>query len=122
MPRKPSKTIDEQIYEAKLAIVKAREDYMTAVYFETMPKVDPLYKYCYQTSNLNIPGYQHSIDAWLRAVIKHMNLRRPGHGGQITNSFLVETTDFESEEQRNIWIDYVIREIKKRSKIIKKKK
>jgi hypothetical protein len=37
MPIKPNLTITQQIYEAKLKIFDAYEEYVTALYFETMP-------------------------------------------------------------------------------------
>ena len=112
MPRKPSKAIDEQIYEAKLKIVEATENYQTQLYFETMPEYDPNYKYCFQSSNRSIANENQSIDAWLRAVIKHMALRLPGHGGGKTNAVLVSVNK-EIGKYEDLWIDYETRKLRK---------
>ena len=65
MPRKPSKTIEEQKYELRMKIAELNEQYQTALYFETMPIVNPNYSYSYQHSNLSIAWEDHSVDAWL---------------------------------------------------------
>lgn len=113
MPRKPSKTIDEQKFELRMQITELKEQYETALYFETMPKVDPMYKYCYQTSNFAIPSEHQSVDAWLRAVIKHMGLRLPGHGGQKTNALVVTMFKDLRQTSEDMWIDYVTRKLRK---------
>ena len=122
MPRKPSKTIDEQIYEARLKIAEAKEEYETALYFDTMPLNDAYYKYCYTTSNWNIPGEQQSVDAWLRAVIKHMSLRPPTYGGQKTNALVVTMFKDLKATSEDMWIDYVTRKLRKLAKSRAKKK
>lgn len=115
MSRKPSKTIEEQIFEAKLKVIEAYEDYETQLYFETMPDIDPLYDYSYQTSNLTIPGEHQNIDAWLRAVMKHMALRIPGHGGAKTDAVLVSINKDLEERYRKLWLKYETRKIVKRA-------
>lgn len=121
MPRKPSKTIDEQKFEAKLRILEANEAYETQLYFETMPDVNPTYKYCYATSNLTIPPEHQSVDAWLRAVIKHMALRLPGHGGQKTNAIVMSVyKDLGNYEE--LWLKYQTNKLKKLSKSRAKQK
>ena len=121
MPRKPSKTIDEQKFEAKLRILEANEAYETQLYFETMPDVNPTYKYCYATSNLTIPPEHQSVDAWLRAVIKHMALRLPGHGGQKTNPIVMSVyKDLGNYEE--LWLKYQTNKLKKLSKSRAKQK
>lgn len=77
------KTTAQKIRDAQLKILKLEEECATQLYLETMPVYDPLYKYCFSTSNMTIPFEQQDIDAWLRAVIKHMSMRREGHGGVI---------------------------------------
>lgn len=116
MPRKPSKTIDEQIYEARLKIVEAKEKYFAQRYFETMPTYDPLYKYCYQSSNQAIPGYEQNIDDWLRAVIKHMGLRHRGHGGEATKAVLISIPEGLDAKGIDMWIDYETRKLRKLAK------
>ena len=113
MSLKPSKTIDLQVYEAQLKIAELKEQYETQLYFETMPKVDPLYKYCYQTSNFAIQSEHQSVDAWLRAVIKHMGLRMPGHGGQKTNALVVTMFKDLKQTSEDMWIDYITRKLRK---------
>ena len=120
MSRKPSKTIDEQKFEAKLKIIEANEMYETQLYFESMPKNDPLYKYCYTSSNWNIPVENQSVDAWLRAVIKHMGLRSAGHGGQKTNA-LVVSVHKELGNYEDLWIDYETRKLRRLAKSRAKK-
>lgn len=122
MPRKPSKTIEEQIYEAKLKAVELDEEYRTQLYFETMPAVNPNYQYCYATSNFTIPVEHQSVDAWLRAVIKHMSLRRPGHGGAITKALLISIPDNLKDVGMEAWIDYETRKLRKRATSRVKKK
>ncbi len=119
MPRKSSKTIEEQIYEAKLKVVDAYEDYTTALYLETMPVVNPTYKYCYATSNMSIPAEYQCIDYWLRAVIKHMSARRGGHGGEVTDAILVSIANFPNQVAKDSWIDSIIKKLNKRSKVKK---
>jgi len=112
MPRKPSKTIAEQIFEAKLKIIEAQENYQTQLYLDTMPEIGPTYKYCYATSNWNITVENQSVDAWLRAVIKHMGLRHAGHGGQKTNA-LVMSVYKDLEKYEKYWIAYQTNKLKK---------
>jgi hypothetical protein len=119
MPRKPSRTIEEQMYEAKLKIIEANEEYETQLYFDTMPEIGPSYKYCYATSNWTIPVKHQSVDAWLRAIIKHMALRRPGHGGEKTNA-LVVSVHKELGKYEDMWIDYETRKLRKRATSRKK--
>ena len=114
MSRTPSKSIEEQIYEAKLKIVKATEDYQTQLYFETMPEYDPSYKYCFQSSNRSIANENQSIDAWLRAVIKHMALRLPGHGGAVTKAQLISIPENLSDKTKDIWIEYETQKLRKK--------
>lgn len=115
MPRKPSNTFEQQIYEAKLKVIELDEEYRTQLYFETMPEVNPSYQYCYASSNFTIPAEHQSVDAWLRAVIKHMAMRRPGHGGAITKALLISIPDSLKEIGIEAWIDYETRKLRKRA-------
>jgi hypothetical protein len=64
MATQPKKlTLKEEIRAQRLRIYELHEQYVTMLYFETMPDYDPLYKYCYQTSNFSIPGLLQSVDA-----------------------------------------------------------
>ena len=114
MPRNSSKTIEEQMYEAKLKIIEAQEEYETQLYLDTMPEIGPSYKYCYATSNWNIPVENQSVDAWLRAIIKHMALRLPGHGGEKTNAVVI-TVLKDYEKYEDMWIDFTTRKLRKRA-------
>ena len=116
MSRKPSKTIEEQKFELKMQIVEAKEVYETALYFDTMPQNDPYYKSCYTTSNWNIPGEHQSVDAWLRAVAKHMSLRPPTYGGQKTNALVVTMFKDLLPTSEDMWIDYITRKLRKLAK------
>jgi hypothetical protein len=115
MSHKPSKTVEEQLYELKLKAIEIDEEYRTQLYLETMPTVNPSYQYCYATSNFTIPAEQQSVDAWLRAVIKHMALRRPGHGGEVTNALLISIPTDLKTIGMDAWIDYETRKLKKRA-------
>jgi len=121
MPRKPSKNIEEQKYELRMKIAELNEQYQTALYLETMPQVDPNYSYSYQHSNLSIAWAQQSVDAWLRAVIKHMKLRKPGHGGQATDALLITMFKGLPAIKEEMWIDYVTRKLRKYNKVRVKK-
>ena len=116
MPRKPSKTIEEQKFELQMQIAELKEQYETQLYFETMPKVDPMYSYSYQHSNMSIAGEHQNVDAWLRAIIKHMGLRLPGHGGQKTNALVVTMFKDLRQTSEDMWIDYVTRKLRKLAK------
>ena len=119
MARNSKLTLEQQIYEAKLAVVQAYEDYTTALYLDTMPTANPTYKYCYATSNMSIPAEYQSIDYWLRAIIKHMANRRSGHGGEVTDALLVSIANFPNQKAKDAWIDSITRKLNKRSKIVK---
>jgi len=115
MSRKPSKAIEEQLYEARMKVAEATEDYQTQLYLDTMPVVNPTYKYCYATSNFNIPAEQQSIDAWLRAVIKHMATRSKGHGGELTKALVISVPQHLTANDKELWIEYETHKLRKRS-------
>lgn len=102
MATQPKKlTLKEEIRAQKLRIMELKNQYITMLYFETMPDYDPYYKYCYQSSNFTIPGLMQSVDAWLRAVIMHMSQRRPGHGGGYTKAIVITPQAFTTENARD---------------------
>lgn len=105
--RKPKKSTQQRAKDIKLKLAELEQEYATQLYFETMPEYDPVYKYCYATSNFNIPFVYQSVDAWLRAVIKHMALRRRGHGGAITDAEVVSIPSNLSDNEIEIWLSYV---------------
>ena len=113
------KTTAQEISDLKLRIIELQQEYIVQLYFETMPEYDPLYKYCYSTSNRAINGeYQH-IDFWLRAVIKHMATRRRGHGGEFTDSLLVQIPEFKTQASIDAYIDYVTAKLRKKIRLPK---
>jgi len=114
-------TLKEEIRAQRLRIYELHEQYVTMLYFETMPDYDPLYKYCYQTSNRSIPGLIQSVDAWIRAVIMHMLQRRPGHGGGYTKALVITPMSFTTENARDNWIEYESAKIRKKVRVVKPK-
>ena len=122
MATKPKKiTLKEEIRSQRLRIYELQQEYITMLYFETMPEYDPLYKYCYQTSNMRIPGLMQSVDAWIRAVIKHITMRRPGHGGGYSKAVVITPLAFTTETARDNWIDYEITKLRKKARVVKEK-
>lgn len=113
------KTTAHEIRDLKLRINELEQDYVVQLYFETMPEYNPTYSYCYSTSNRSIPFALQHIDYWLRAVIKHMALRRPGHGGAYTDSVLVEIPAFNSQAGVDAYIDYVTAKLRKKIRVTK---
>lgn len=111
-----TKNIAEQVREAKLKVAELEEEYKTQLYYETMPEYDPTYKYCYTTSSRSLSTDDQSVDAWIRAVIKHMAERRTGHGGAYTDAVLVSIPTFKTGEGLELWIDYVTKQLRKKAK------
>ena len=95
--------------------MELEEEYVTQLYFEQMPTYDPQYKYCFQSANLTIPYPLQSVDAWIRAVIKHMGLRKEKFGGGYVNSVLVSILNFENENQVDNWLSYVNGKLRKKA-------
>jgi len=115
MPK--AKQITQQRAKAiKLKLAELEQEYATQLYFETMPEYNPTYKYCYATSNLVIPYAYQSIDAWIRAVIKHMGLRRRGHGGEYTDAELISIPKFRTEDAMELWLKYVEEKLRTKAK------
>jgi len=113
---------NEHIKQLELELLELEEQYITQLYFETMPEHDPMYKYCYSTSNMSVPyQYQH-IDYWLRAVIKHMATRSTGHGGASTSAVLVSVPIGMSEEGIEKWVVYQTATLRKAAFKHKKRK
>lgn len=109
--------IQAQIHAQKLKIAELEDEYAVQLYFETMPAYDPLYKYCYQTSNMTIPGYMQCIDHWLNAVIKHMGMRHRGHGGEGTKAVVVSVPKTTTQENKDAWLNYVNKKLSKKVRI-----
>ena len=110
---KQSKTLKQQLLAANLNVMEIEEDYITQLYLETMPAYDPTYKYCYSTSNFTIPHELQSVDAWLRAIIKHMAGRRAGHGGAYTDARVVTIINNMSAVAIEKWITYETNKLRK---------
>lgn len=111
--------IQKEISKQKIRIIELEDEYAMMLYFETMPAYDPLYKYCYQTSNMKIAGeYQH-IDHWLRAVIKHMGLRHRGHGGEFTNALLLSVPSSTTQSKKDKWLEYVTNKLSSKVRVVK---
>lgn len=123
MTRK-TKTLEEQIWDAKLKLYELSEDYATQLYLEAIEAdyTGPTYEYSIDKANYTIPGEMYDVDAWLRAVIKHMATRRRGQGGYITNARVVSIPENLTEEQIEIWIDYETKRLRKLVKPRKKSK
>lgn len=103
----------------KLRIVELEQDHIVQLYFETMPEYNPTYKYSYDEANMSVPGLSQHIDYWLRAVIKHMALRRPGHGGAYTDSMLVQIPVFNSQVSVDAYIAYIVAKLRKKIRVTK---
>jgi hypothetical protein len=113
------KTTAQQIRVLKLRINELEQDYVVQLYFETMPEYNPTYSYCYSTSNRSIPFALQHVDYWLRAVIKHMALRKQGHGGAFTDSVLVEIPVFKNKASVEAYIDYVTAKLRNKIRVTK---
>lgn len=113
MPPK-AKNLQQQISDVKLKLAQLEEDYVTALYFETMPEYDPLYKYCYSTSCNTIPYPLQSVDAWVRAVIKHMSLRKRGKGGETTKALVITIPILNRKQSIENWLEFTTKRLRKR--------
>lgn len=115
------KSATEQKLELLFKITQLNEDYATALYYETMPEYDPLYCYSYQHSNMSIPYEYQSVDAWVRAVIKHMGGRKAGHGGGYTKAYVASIPTFKNNKEIELWLEYVTRQLRKRARVTKQR-
>jgi len=115
------KELREAIHKQKLNVYDLMLAYEDALYFETMPEVSPLYKYCYSTSNQCVPHQQQNVDSWLRAVNKHMKLRRVGHGGEVSSAMIISVPTLPNEQAKEIWLAHQMEKLRKAAKVSKKK-
>ena len=115
MAKNSAKSIQQLINEEKLRIAEIEEKLRTQTYFETMPEYGPTYKYCYATSNINIPHSEQSVDNWIRATIKHLGMRRRGHGGETTKAILISIPDNLTEDNIEQWLIYQTENIRKKA-------
>jgi len=109
-----TKRTAKSLRDLELEVLRVQNEYETALYVETMPEYDPLYKYCFQSSSREIPAREQSIRAWLQAVANHMNLRAPGHGG------FPNIPSLDSDKSIDLWLEYIINDLRKLA--IKRKK
>ena len=107
--------IKDSLRQARLEQFQIERQYRTALYFETMPEHDPVYKYSYSTSNMRIPYQQQSVTAWLQAVAQHLHLRKPGHGGEENYNIVVEIPKLNSETAIDAWLQWVTSDLKKQA-------
>jgi len=120
MPTKKTvSAIKDEIRNLRLKMVDLDEQYRTSLYLETMPDYGPTYKYCYSTSNLNIPSEYQSVDSWLRAIAIHMSKRSLGHGGDFCDAIIISQPYLTSEKQKEVWLDYETNKLSKVARIRK---
>ncbi len=110
-----------EIQQQRLRILAIENAYITQLYLDTMPEYDPLYKYCYQTSNFTIPGECYSVEHWLRAVKIHMSRRRPGHGGGFTRAQIVAVPASSTQQVKDAWLKQIVAELSRHVRVVKKK-
>ena len=115
MAKKSAKSIQQLINEEQLRIAEIKEKLRTQTYFETMPEYGPTYQYCYSTSNLRIPYTEQSVDNWIRATIKHLGMRRRGHGGETTKAILISIPDNLTEDNLEQWLSHQTEKIRKKA-------
>jgi hypothetical protein len=117
--RKSVKAIKEEIRLLRIKLEELLELYRTHLYLETMPVYDPLYKYCYVTSNFTLKYEDQSVDAWLRAIAIHMSRRHVGHGGGYSDAVIITPPRFTSENARDNWIEYRAERLRKKVRVKK---
>lgn len=115
MTRQKKTTLEKKL-EITRKLMELEEEYGTLLYLETMPEYDPVYKYCYATSNFTLPYEQQSIDSWLRAIAKHMGGRRTGNGGAKTDAEIISIPSSLSDEAIERWIEYVTKKLRVKAK------
>lgn len=115
MAKKSANSIQQLINEEQLRIAEIEEKLGTQTYFETMPEYGPTYQYCYSTSNLRIPYPEQSVDNWIRATMKHLGMRRRGHGGETTKAILISIPDNLTEDNLEQWLSHQTEKIRKKA-------
>lgn len=108
--------LDQRIKQLEFELLEMEFEYKEQLYFETMPEYNPIYQYCYDTSNLKISPPNQHIDHWIRAVIKHMATRRASHGGARTASVLVTVPVGFSDKGIELWLAYTSEQLRKQAK------
>ena len=120
--KKSLATLRDEIRQQKLRVEEIESAYITQLYLDTMPAVGPLYKYCFPTSNLKIPGLYWSVEHWLRAVKIHMFYRIPGHGGGKTKAQIIPVPQATSQVEIDEWIDYTTKKLRRAVRVSKPRK
>ena len=115
MAKKSANSIQKLINDEQLRIADIEEKLGTQTYFETMPEYGPTYQYCYSTSNLRIPYPEQSVDNWIRATMKHLGMRRRGHGGETTKAILISIPDKLTEDNLEQWLSHQTEKIRKKA-------
>ena len=110
-------SVRQEIQQQKLKIFELQQQLCTALYLETMPEYDPLYRYSYDSSNMSIPAEYQDMDAWLRAIIIHMKRRKVGHGGGYTDAIILSCPDVVSENMKSAWINYYADKMRQKIKV-----
>lgn len=113
-----SNKLKDEIWQQRKRVAALGEQYITTLYLESMPEYDPLYKYCFTTSNMKIPYQLQSVECWLRAVMLHMKARRPGHGGAASSAVIVTVPKMKNDAEINKWLDYQQDQLRARARKI----
>lgn len=116
-----SSKLKDEIWQQRKRVIALWEQYITALYLESMPEFDPLYKYCFSTSNMRIPFQLQNVECWLRAVMLHMKARKPGHGGADSSALIVAVPKLKSDTEINKWLDYEKDQLRARARKIMKR-
>ena len=104
-----AKTVSElkkAIQDKKLELFELEDEYRTAVYLSKMPEYNPTYAYSYDRCNFSITPSEQSVVNWLKAVARHMSNRRPAHGGEYNNVYIVSILEGGTEPQIARWADH----------------
>ena len=119
---KSSKPLKQQILEAKYKVLELEDAYKVQLYMETMAdEYDYKYGYNYDQSNMSIPYADQHPDYWLRAIVKHMGIRKPTRGGARTLAEVITVPDGCTENEIEVWLAYVTDKLKKKALAHKKR-
>ena len=112
----------KSLHDLRLEVFRLYSKYQTALYAETMPEYDPVYKYCFQSSNLAISPEDQSVRAWLQAIADHMATRAGGHGGCQNTTLVVEIPSLNSDKAIEQWVNFISTDLRKLAVKRKKRK
>ena len=108
------------LHDLRLEVFRLYNKYQAALYAETMPESDPVYKYCFASSNRAIPPTDQSVRAWLQAVADHMDMRAAAHGGCQNTTLVVEIPSLSSDKAIEQWLNVISNDL--RQLAVKRKK